>query len=218
MILDQSIDEKLLSKYAYALSLVDAATKNTEDNQAFWKGLELNFIQRYLEETDADFAFKIPLDILENYFLTIRYLNGTNQSQFPSNLQSPFLPLLKRNFLRYHDFQTPQEVTMYTSMIFSLSQSKTLRYISDEQVKSRIYTFFLQNKDLFGKKEFRQWASSIYKFKLYHKTDLHKSLEQGVVEKLLDVYDQMEVIDIVPICRNIFRGPEFQTPVLFTKL
>jgi hypothetical protein len=72
-----------------------------------------------------------------------------------------------------------------------------------------MYTFFLQNKDIFGKREFRQWASCIYNFKLYRNHDMYKPLEQGFVEKFLQLKDQMEVIDIVPICRNLFRGPEF---------
>ena len=43
-------------------------------------------------------------------------------------------------------------------------------------------------------------------------------MEQGFVEKFLQLYDQFEIIDIVPICRNIFRGPEFSNPLLVTKL
>lgn len=78
MILDQSIDEKLLSTYAYALSLVSQLTTNSEDNIAFWKELEMNFLQRYTEETESDYAFKIPLQTLENYFMTVKNLNGTN--------------------------------------------------------------------------------------------------------------------------------------------
>lgn len=47
MILDQSIDEKLLSTYAYVFSLETELTAKTEENQAFWRELELNFVQRY---------------------------------------------------------------------------------------------------------------------------------------------------------------------------
>ena len=83
MILDQSIDEKLLSMYGFVFSLEKALIKKTEDNQAFWRELELNFVQRFQEDTEADFNFKIPLDILSNYFSIIKNLNGTEQCQFP---------------------------------------------------------------------------------------------------------------------------------------
>ena len=38
------------------------------------------------------------------------------------------------------------------------------------------------------------------------------------MDKFLQLFDQFEIIDIVPICRNIFRGPEFSTPLLVTKV
>ena len=45
------------------------------DNQKFWTEVELNFVQTYTEETESDYTFKIPLDILKTYFEVIAYLN-----------------------------------------------------------------------------------------------------------------------------------------------
>lgn len=137
MILDQSIDEKLLSTYAYVLSLESEVTAKSEENQAFWRELELNFVQRYQEETDADFNFKVPLGILASYFSVARNLNGPEQCLFPSNTASPVYPLLKRNFLRYSEFETPEEIYKYNQMIQALVVSKALKYISDDQTKNR---------------------------------------------------------------------------------
>ena len=74
-------------------------TKKTEENQAFWKELEMNFLQRFQEETDSDYNFKIPLDIIDRYFTIVRGLNGSDQCLFPSNAQTSVLILLKRNLL-----------------------------------------------------------------------------------------------------------------------
>ena len=140
-------------------------TKKTEENQAFWKELEMNFLQRFQEETDSDYNFKIPLDIIDRYFTIVRGLNGSDQCLFPSNAQTSVLILLKRNFLRFQEFTEPEDIVRYINMIQSITLSKTLRYICDDQVKSRMYHFFLQNKDLLTKRDFKHWALSIYNFK-----------------------------------------------------
>ena len=79
----------------------------------------------------------------------------------------------------------PEDIARYINMIQSTTLSKTLRYICDDHVKSRMYHFFLQNKDLFTKRDFKHWAVSIYNFKQYRNGDVFKALEQGFVEKFL---------------------------------
>lgn len=73
------------------------------------------------------------------------------------------------------------------------------------------------NKHLFGKKEFKVWASSLYTIRQYRNMDIYKKVEESFVEKFLQIYDQLEIIDIVPICRNLVRGLEFDNLVLYAK-
>jgi hypothetical protein len=77
-----------------------------------------------------------------------------------------------------------------------------------------MYVFFLENKQKFSKRQFKQWACTIYNFKLYQNSDLYKSLEAGFVEKFLQLFPEMDMIDLVPVCRNLVRGPTFKNETI----
>jgi hypothetical protein len=128
------------------------------------------------------------------------------------------MPLIKRNFLRYQTFESHEDLKSYIKIMTNINTSKQLRFICDDQVKSKMYLFFLQNKDNLSVKDFKNWAMCILSLKLYKNSDIYRTVEQGFVDKFLKEFDSFEVIDIVPICRNIFRGPEFDNPVFLAKL
>lgn len=70
---------------------------------------------------------------------------------------------------------------------------------------------------MFGKKEFKIWASCLYTIKQYRNIEIYKQVEEAFVEKFLQIYDQLDIIDIVPICRNLVRGLEFDNVMLYAK-
>jgi len=61
MILDQSINMEQLGIYLYYLCWRNEIIEDTLENQTFWKDIEYNFVQTYLEETDISYTFVIPL-------------------------------------------------------------------------------------------------------------------------------------------------------------
>lgn len=49
---------------------------STPVNQKFWTEVEFNFVQTFTEETEADYTFKIELDVLRSYFECVAVLNN----------------------------------------------------------------------------------------------------------------------------------------------
>ena len=81
-----------------------------------------------------------------------------------------------------------------------------------------MYLFFLTNSPLFSRSTFKHWASSLYNFRQYRNSEVYRALDTAFTEKFLQLYPEFEVIDIVPICRNMVRGPEFQNGTVLAKL
>lgn len=125
------------------------------DNQKFWTEVEFNFVQTYTEETESDYNFKIPLDILKTYFEVCNQLNQDGLCTIATSTQVPMVHILKRNFLRHKELQT-DEIKNYLVIVECMVKAKSFRHIFDQQVRDRVVDFFNENKDQFTLANFKK--------------------------------------------------------------
>ncbi len=156
--------------------------KNTPDNQKFWTEVELNFVQTYTEETESDYNFKIPLDILKTYYEVCTYLNNEGLCTIATNTSVPMVHIMKRNFLRYKELQ-PEEIKNYLTIIECLVKSKSFRNIFDQQVKDRIVHFFNDNKEMFSLSNFKKLSIALQNFKYSKNSEQYKLLEASIHDR-----------------------------------
>lgn len=118
--------------------------------------------------------------------------------------------IMKRNFLRHKEFQ-PNEIKTYLVIIECMVKGKSFRPLFDQQVKDRVVDFFNVNKDQFTLANFKKLSQSLQNFRYPKNSEQYKLLESCIQEKFAFFYPQMDVNDIVPISRLLFRGPEIES-------
>lgn len=94
-------------------------------------------MQTYTEETESDYTFKIPLDILKVYYEVLAHLNQEGLCTIATNTHVPTVHILKRNFLRHKEVHS-EEIKSYMTILECLVKGRVLRVIFDTQVKDRI--------------------------------------------------------------------------------
>lgn len=103
---------------------------NSPQNQKFWTEVEYNFVQTYTEDTEADYNFKIDLDILKSYFECVAILNNEGLCTLANSTSIPMLHIMKRNFLRHKELEA-EDIKHYLTIVDCLVKSKALRIIFD---------------------------------------------------------------------------------------
>ena len=87
-------------------------------------------MQTYTEDTESDYNFKIPLEILKTYFELCNSLNYDGLCTIATNTSVPMVHIMKRNFLRHKQIQQ-EEIKSYIVIIECMVKAKSFRPIFD---------------------------------------------------------------------------------------
>ena len=117
-------------------------------------------MQTYTEDTESDYNFKIPLEILKTYFELCNSLNFDGLCTIATNTSVPMVHIMKRNFLRHKQIQQ-EEIKSYIGIIECMVKAKSFRPIFDQQVKDRVVDFFNENKQQLTLANFKKLSQSL---------------------------------------------------------
>ena len=85
-----------------------------------------------------------------------------------------------------------------------------MKLVFDDNMRDRIFNFFIEQRKDFSLLEFKKFCVSALYFRITKNTDLLISLNTAISEKFMDEYKQMKVNDIIPIYRCQVKGPTLQ--------
>ena len=118
--------------------------ENTPVNQSFWTDVELNFVQTYMEETNANYELTIPMPVLRSYVQIVQKLNSPGNCTFVDGEKSPAFNLLKRHIMRHLNVEDA-DLTTFVGILNTFNFSSVLKIMLTENMKTFMHNFFIAN-------------------------------------------------------------------------